>query len=311
MSGGEQRTSLEGSGPTYYDQPAIKEPVWIWSVPAYLYTGGVASGTALLAVAAQVVDRDGHDALVRRCRDVSLASAVLSTGFLIHDLGRPARFLNMLRVFRPSSAMSVGSWILAAFSAGSAAAAVLPRLGLRRLGDVGGLGAGMLAPALGTYTAVLLADTAVPVWQSTRRELPALFGASGLASSAALVELLGPDDERSQAIAHRLGIVAKAAELVAAQAVLRRADEIESVGRPLHQGASAAMWRAAGATTAASLALTLLPGRNGRRWRRRLAGLLGSVGAITIRFAIFQAGKASARDPRATFDQQRSTVTAD
>lgn len=310
MSGVDQRTSPAGSMPTYYDQPAIKEPVWIWSVPAYLYTGGVASGTALLAMAAQVVDHEGHDALVRHCRDVSLAAAVLSTSFLVHDLGRPARFLNMLRVFRPSSAMSVGSWTLAAFSAASAAAAVLPRLGLRRLGDAAGLGAGVLAPALGTYTAVLLADTAVPVWQTTRRELPALFGASGLTAGAALVELLGPDDERSQTIAHRLGIVGKTGELAAARAVVRRADEIESVGRPLHRGAPAALWRTAEATTGASLALTLLPGHH-RRWRRRLAGLLGTVGSITIRFAIFHAGKASARDPHATFDPQRSTVTAD
>lgn len=292
--------------PTYYDRPAIKEPVWIWSVPAYFYVGGAAAGAALLGAVAQVADRQGHATLVERSRRVAMGGTVLSTVLLIHDLGRPARFLNMLRVFRPSSAMSMGSWVLAASSAAAGAAAVLPRLGLRRLADLAGLGSGALAPALGTYTAVLVADTAVPVWQATRRSTPALFAASGLLAATSALELLD-HGERDAALLHRLGTAAKVADLVAGEAVEHAADRHERVGRPLHEGASGVMWKAAKACVAGSLLTSLLPvPTRWRPWRRRLAAVLGSLGSATTRFALFHAGTASARDPRATFEPQRS-----
>lgn len=298
--------AVDAHSPTYYDQPAIKAPVWIWSVPAYLFVGGAAGGAAVLGAVAQLADRPGLDGLVRRSRDLTLAATALSTGFLIHDLGRPARFLNMLRVFRPSSAMSMGSWTLAATGVAAGGAAVLPRLGLRRLGDLAGLGAGLLGPPLATYTSVLLSDTAVPVWQATRTRTPALFAASGLVSATAALDLLGLD-ERERTITRRLGIAAKVAELVAEEATEHAADEVERVGRPLHQGASGAMWRLAKGATAASLATSVVPVPP--RWRgvrRRVAAVLGLTGAASLRFALFHAGVGSARDPRATFEQQRS-----
>lgn len=302
MSGGHS----PAASPTYYDQPAIKEPVWIWSVPAYLYTGGLTAGASLLGAVAQVVDRPGHARLVDRCRWLAAAGAVLSTGFLIHDLGRPARFLNMLRIFRPSSAMSVGSWTLASAGGATGAAAALPRLGLRRLGDVAGLAAGALGPPLGTYTAVLLSDTAVPVWQATRRSMPALFGASGLVGAVSALELLDAT-AREERLLWRLGTVAKVAELAAGEAVEQEADAVEEVGRPLHHGASGALWRAAKACVAGSLVAAAVPVPSGwRPWRRRLAATLGTAGSLTTRFALFHAGKASARAPRASFAQQRS-----
>ena len=294
-----------GESTTYYDLPALKEPVWIWSVPAYFTVGGAAAGAALLGAVAQLADREGHATLIDRCRWVAMGGTVLSTAFLIEDLGRPARFLNMLRIFRPSSAMSVGSWILAANSTAAGAAAVLPRLGLRRLGDAAGLGSGTLAPALGTYTAVLISDTAVPVWQSTRRSTPALFAASGLVAATSALDLLD-HDERDEVLLHRLGVAAKVADLAASEAVEHDADRLERVGRPLHDGAPGAMWKTAKSCVAGSLAVSLLPlpGR-WRRWRRRLAAVLGTAGSIATRFALFHAGTASARDPRATFESQR------
>jgi hypothetical protein len=297
---------VPGDLPTYYDQPAIKEPVWIWSVPAYLFVGGVAAGAAVLGAVAQVADRGELDGLVRRCRDLAMAGTVLSTGFLIHDLGRPVRFLNMLRVFRPSSAMSMGSWTLAAIGTGSAAAAVLPRLGLHRLGDLAGLGTGVLGPPLGTYTAVLLSDTAVPVWQAPRKQLPALFASSGLVAATSTLDLFD-QSPREHDITRRLGAAAKIADLAAGEAVERAADDVERVGRPLHDGASGAMWKAAKACTAASLAVSVVPvPTRWQRLRRRVAAVLGLTGSATLRFALFHAGMASARDPRATFEQQRA-----
>jgi hypothetical protein len=300
--------AIEGSdpGPSYYDQPVIKEPVWIWSVPAYFYSGGLAAGAALVGAAAQIVDRDGLDRLITRSRWLAMAGTTTGTAFLIHDLGRPARFLNMLRVFRPSSAMSMGSWTLAASGTAAAAAAVLPRLGARRLGDVAGMGVGLLAPVLGTYTAVLISDTAVPVWQATRTSMPRFFAASGTTAAASALELFPDVGDRDAAIVRRLGITSKVADLVTSELVQRRADAVERVGRPLHEGASGAMWRAAKGCTAASLALSLLPvPQRWRRARRLTSAVLGTAGSMLGRFAVFHAGTSSARDPRATFHLQR------
>jgi hypothetical protein len=293
-------------GPTYYDQPIIKEPVWIWSVPAYFYTGGAASGAAILGAVAQLADRDGYDRLVSRCRYVAAGGTTLGTAFLIHDLGRPARFLNMLRVFRPTSAMSMGSWTLAASGTTAAAAVALPLLGARRLGDVAGLVTGALAPALGTYTAVLISDTAVPVWQATRRSTPALFAASGIVAATSALEF-GSLDGRDATVVRRLGVAAKICDLAAGEAVERTADRVDRIGRPLHDGASGALWRLGKVCTAASLAVSLVPvPTGGRRGRRLLSAVLGSVGSLATRFGLFHAGTASARDPRATFEQQRA-----
>ncbi|MBW3621384.1 MAG: polysulfide reductase NrfD [Actinobacteria bacterium] len=294
-------------GTTYYDQPLLKEPIWIWSVPAYFYVGGVTSGAAIVGAVAQLADRRGLDRLIRRSRWLAGGGAAVSTLLLIIDLGRPARFLNMLRVFRPSSAMSVGSWALAATASAAGASAVLPAVGARRLGDAAGLGAGALAPVLGTYTAVLLSDTAVPLWQATRTSLPRFFAASATVATASALELFPALDAREEAIARRLGMAAKVADLVCGEQVQHQADEVARVGRPLHEGASGALWRTAKLSTATSLAVSLVPVP--ARWRvarRILSAVLGSIGSLAGRFAVFHAGKRSTRDPRATFVQQRA-----
>lgn len=297
-------------GTTYYDRPVIKEPVWIWTVPAYFHVGGVAAGTAILGAVAQVVDRKGLAGFIRRCRDVAAIGGAVGTGLLIADLGRPARFLNMLRVFRPSSAMSVGSWTLAFASGTTAVSALAPRVLPGRtggvLGDVAGLAAGAAAPVLGTYTAVLVSDTAVPVWRATRRELPLLFGASAMTAAASTLEVLDLDDREAR-VARRMGAAAKAAELAAGAAVEQAADRDERVGRPLHDGLSGDLWKASKALTLASLLGSLLPvPARWRRARRILSGILGMLSSVALRFAVFHAGTASARDPRATFQQQRA-----
>ncbi len=297
------------AGPTYYGRPAIKEPVWIWSVPAYLFTGGAAAGAATLAGVAQVARPDDLRWLVQRGRWVSLAGAVLSTGLLIHDLGRPARFLNMLRVFKPTSAMSMGSWTLAGFGGASTVAALAPvalpgRWG-GRLGALGGAAAALLAPVLGTYTGVLLSDTAVPVWAASRRELPILFGASAMAGAADVLDLLDPD-AASERVTRRVATVAKGVEMRAASAVENAANEHPEVGRALSEGVAGDMWKGAKALTVASMATSALPVPSRlRHVRRRVTAVLGVLGGILMRFALVRAGTASARDPQATFAPQR------
>src|SRR5437667_790379 len=178
---GEQSMVPKATPASYYGRPILKEPVWRWPVPAYFFTGGLAAGSSLLAAGARL---SGNATLARRCSLSALGAIGASTYFLIDDLGRPERFVNMLRVVKPTSPMSMGSWLLAAYGPATGAAAASEVLGiLPGVGRAAEAAAAALAPAVATYTAVVVADTAVPAWHEARRTLPFLF-ASGAAASA-------------------------------------------------------------------------------------------------------------------------------
>src|SRR5262245_54338563 len=171
---------------TYYDVPLLKPPVWTWEVPVYMFVGGAAGGAAIIGSIAAWTGRDGS--LSRDAKWIAAAGGPLSAALLTADLGRPERFINMLRVFKPQSAMSVGSWTLTAFSATSTAALV-PWCASVAMPASAALGAGMI-----TYTGVLIGATAIPVWHESVRLLPVHFAASGLASAAAILTLMGHDE---------------------------------------------------------------------------------------------------------------------
>jgi Polysulphide reductase, NrfD len=291
--------------PSYYDRPAVKEPTWIWTVPTYFVVGGAAGSAAVLGAAAQLVDRRGLGRLVARCRWIAAAGGALGTALLIADLGRPERFLHMLRVFRPSSPMNLGSWVLSTIAPVATGSAILAGtdgfLGL--VGDVAGLNSGLAGLPLTGYTAVLLGSTAIPVWQQTRRTTPPLFVASGAAAGASLLQLFELSN-REERIIRMFALAGAFGELVAHAAMERQAGRVERVAEPLHEGLAGSLLRAAKACAAASLPLTILGRR--RRWVRVLAGLTGALGAGATKFGVFHAGKASAREPRPTFEMQRA-----
>jgi formate-dependent nitrite reductase membrane component NrfD len=302
-----QRTEPGPTGETgvsYYGRPVLKEPVWIWSIPAYFFVGGVAGAAMTLGMAAQLAGGPRLRGFDERCRWIGAVGGAIGSALLIHDLGRKGRFLFMLRVFRPTSPMSVGSWVLALATPLSAGSALLTfsRGPLYQAGYTAGIFAGLLGMPLSTYTAVLLANTAVPLWSETRRALPLLFGASSAASLASLLDCMNLD-VHERAIVWRFGLAGRMAELAASRAVVREASRVPRVGKPLKEGVSGALWTAAGVLTAGSLALSVWP--DAGRARRRAAGVLGMLGGLCLRFAVFHAGKASARDPHAAFEQQR------
>jgi len=292
--------------PTYYDKPVIKPPVWIWSVPAYFYAGGVGGAAMVLAFAAQILAESRLREFEERCRWIGAVGGGIGTAFLIHDLGRKERFLLMLRVFRPTSPMSVGSWVLAAatpLSAGSALLTFAHGAFLRWAGQAAGIASGILGLPLATYTAVLISNTAVPVWQQSRRILPLLFGASSMAGLASILDLMKLRDHERH-VSRYFGTVGRVAELVAGAVMEREVAQVPRVARSLNEGVAGALWTAAKVATASSLVISLLP--NQSRGKRIAAGVLGTVGALCLRFAVFQAGRASSQDPRATFHQQRA-----
>jgi formate-dependent nitrite reductase membrane component NrfD len=275
---------------SYYGRQILKTPTWKTpDVPLYLFLGGMAGGSAVLAEGAAL---SGNRQLEQVTRLVAASGAAVGTVFLVHDLGRPARFLNMLRVFKPTSPLSVGSFILAPFSALSGAAAASQVTGLLpRLGRLAGVGAAVFGPPLVTYTAALFANTAVPAWHEAHRELPFVFAGSGASAAGGMAMLLTP--VASTAPARRMAIAGAAVELTAAELLKRR---LGMIAEPYEQGASGRLMRTASRMTAAAAALSVL----GRRSRlvTALCGATYVAASATTRFGVFEAGLASARDPK-------------
>ncbi|HRW04890.1 MAG TPA: polysulfide reductase NrfD [Caldilineaceae bacterium] len=294
----------EHDGPTYYDRPVVKEPVWIWTVPLYFYVGGAAGAAAVLGAVANWFGGKQLRGLVTRCRWLAAIGANLGALLLIADLGRPERFLNMLRVFRPTSPMSVGSWVLAA-SGGSMTVNAL--IGHRRywrksIGRLTAVLNTVLGMGLAGYTGVLLANSVVPLWRAARQSLPVLFVGSGIASAAALLELMTLNAAEARVVRY-FGLVGRTAELVTAAVVEQEAGQVERVATPLRAGRSGELWKISKYIGIVGLALALWPGRS--RKKRTAAALCTTASSLLLRYALMSAGKASARDPQATFQQQR------
>ena len=287
---------------SYYGQPVIKEPTWTWEIPMYLFSGGLAGASAGLACLSEL---RGDDELARRAWAASLAGVGVSPLFLISDLGRPSRFLNMLRVFKVTSPMNVGAWILLASGGASNTAAVLELLGrLKPVKLAAEVVAAAAGPPLATYTGVLVADTAVPVWHEGRHELPWVFGASACASAgAAAATLLDPGEAGP---ARRLAVAGVAAEAVAMHAMELRLGE---TGEVYHRGTAGKLATAAKTLAGAG---ALLLARRGRRSRRAavLGGALVCAGELCLRWSVFKAGFQSARDPKYTIKPQREKAFA-
>ena len=285
---------------SYYGRPVLKPPVWKQpDVPAYLFVGGVAGVSAVLAEGAAVT---GRPALERATRIAAAAGSGLGAVALVHDLGRPERFLNMLRVFKPTSPLSVGSWILAPFNtlAGAAAAsAVTGRLPL--LGRAAGIGAATLGPPLATYTAALIADTAVPAWHEAYRELPFLFAGSAAAAAGGLAMATVPVEQAGPA--RRVAAAGCVLEYAADHLMRRR---LGMLAEPYQRGRPGRLLRAARVLTLAGAGGAVLGGRS--RTLSALGGGALMAGSLLTRFGVFQAGVASAKDPRYTVVPQRDRL---
>ncbi|WP_445256424.1 NrfD/PsrC family molybdoenzyme membrane anchor subunit [Nocardioides aurantiacus] len=296
---------------SYYGRPIVKASPWEADIPAYLFAGGVAAGSSLIAAAA---DLTGRPVLRRTGRLGSIVALTFSMVALVHDLGRPARFLNMLRVVKLTSPMSVGTWLLSLYGpfAGAAAATevvgMLParyRVGPLRLAPYvdrpAGIIAALTAPPIAAYTAVLLADTATPSWHAAYKELPFVFVGSAAAASAGLGLVTAPLHENAPV--RRLAVGGAVLELLMEQRMERA---MGITAEPLHHGKAGRLMRAAKVLTLAGAAGCTLAGRSRAAAVASGAALL--AGSACTRFGVFEAGQASARDPKYTVVPQRERV---
>jgi formate-dependent nitrite reductase membrane component NrfD len=283
---------------SYYGMPIINPPVWEErEIAGYLFTGGLAGASSLLAAGASLTKRP---ALARRSRICATASIGLSLAALIKDLGRPARFLHMLRVFKPTSPMNVGTWILVVYTPLNAGATASDLIGrFPRLGKGAGVGAGLLGAGVCSYTAALIADTAVPAWHEGHRELPFVFVGSAASAAAGYALIAAPRSE--QGPARRLAILGAVIELTAEQLMERR---LGMVAEALHTGTAGRRLK-----LAKLLSLAGIAGTAGIAPRSRAGGALAGVALVgasaLTRFGVFAAGMQSASDPRYTVEPQR------
>jgi formate-dependent nitrite reductase membrane component NrfD len=300
----------------------LKRSTWKWYIPFYFFVGGVAGGAALIGGVADLIGGKRHRSTVRQARWIALGGAILSALLLILDLGRPTRFHHMLRVFKVTSPLSVGTWILSSFGVVSGALAakqaaeddvVLPResaLGrLARAVPGGPLNVlhALLGLCLGGYTGVLIAATAVPLWFAGGILLGPLFLATSVASGASLLALLAvrrghQEDEDARAEVEQVATLATAAQL--GLSIAREVVVPKTIAEPLHTGTWGMVYRfcTVGAGVLGPLALRLPAQVRGHKVSRAISGtasVLSLLSALTERFAIVEAGKESAADPLA------------
>ncbi|MGP3939912.1 MULTISPECIES: NrfD/PsrC family molybdoenzyme membrane anchor subunit [Streptomyces] len=316
MENGERRRRKGGKGrkgdqsmvpraefTSYYGRPVLNPPTWsARDVAGYLFLGGLAGAGSVLAAGAELT---GRPVMARALKVSSVAALAGSTAALIHDLGRPERFANMLRVFKPTSPMSVGSWLLMVYGpiAGAAAASDLAGR-LPRAGRAATVGAGLLGPAVASYTAVLAANTAVPAWHDGYREMPFVFIGSAATAASGMALLVSPVAENAPA--RGVAVLGTALETAAVKAMERR---VGVVAETYREGRAGRLMRAAEALSAAGALGGALLGRRNRT-AAALSGAALLAASVCTRFGVFHAGIRSAEDPKYTVLPQRERLDA-
>jgi len=290
-------TEVGGGMRSYYGRPVLKEPVWQPEIPWYFFTGGLAGGSSVLSLVARMA---GNETLARRSLYVGAVADIVSPALLVSDLGRPERFLNMFRVFKVTSPMSVGSWILGVSGGASATAALLEATGrLKAVRLAAEVVSALSGAPLAVYTATLVSDTAIPAWHEARKELPFLFGSSAVASAGAAAAIVVPTAEAGPA--RRLAVGGVLVENAVFKLMEKR---LGMLGEPYSKGESGRYKKVALACTTGGAALLTGPGRKSRL-AAAAGGALVLAGEVAVRWSVFKAGFQSARDPKYTVLPQR------
>ena len=291
----------EQPGASYYGRPVVKPHVWTPLIPWYFWIGGMAGAASVQCVAARV--RGEHELAVVYKR-AALAGVVVSPVLLIADLGVPARFHMMLRVFKPTSPMSVGTWVLSAFGGAIMLSTAAELLGRQRASRALEIVSAALGPALTVYTAVLVADTATPVWHEAYQTLPFLFAASGIGAAGAVGCAFAPAGQT--AFARRLMLAGALGVPLAGHLMEKRMGRF--IAEPYRTGKAGSFRRVAEFLSLAGAAAAMLGGKN--RTAMRVAAACVAAGGVFERFAVSAAGTQSATDPKYVVQPQRARLDA-
>ena len=299
------RRMRTGPPPEDVHGPITKPPVWSREVPLYFWFGGIAAGSSFTALGCDLAGDRRSAAIARR---VSLAALAPCPPLLIADLGRPLRFAYMLRVFKVRSPMSMGSWCLTGFGGLSAGAVSADLLGRPRAARVLGGAMALAGGYLGSYTGVLLAATAVPLWNRSRLFLGPIFVATATATGASATRLTLvatglPARHPTRRALGRVETGAMLTELALSEVNQRR---LGPLAEPLHRGTPGRLFRGAKLAVTTGLALRFLRRRLGARAHHAASALYLGAG-LAFRIAWVEAGKASAADAHAVAHAARRT----
>jgi hypothetical protein len=280
----------------YYGRPIVKPPEWTALIPIYFWAGGWAGTSATLALGARLAKNER----AARALLVGAASGSAISGFcLIADLKKPQRFLNMLRVFKPSSPMSVGVYLFSIFAGAAMTAAASDLTGIARpLGRAAEIVAGMTGPFMSVYTAVLIGDTVIPAWHYARLAMPVLFAATSTSTAGGLgMCLVAHCDAKA---ARRLALIGGASVPMALERVRRELGPIQF--EAYERGKAGFFAHLARLLNIGGTMCTLLAGRKARA--AKVAGAMLLAGGLAERFAVYHAGRISAQDPKFTIEAQ-------
>ena len=312
------KTDPEQKGRDYYGIPPIKHAHWTWQIPLYFWIGGITAGVALYSAVSKLVGKE-DPAVTRLGRYFSVASMIVSPVLLIWDLGRPERFLNMMRIWKLRSPMSNQSWALVTY--GNISGVLM----LKQAAEDGLMGRGGLARLvkavvpdrvlqvlslplalfIGSNTGTLLSATSVPIWARNWMLMGPTFLASGISTGLSFISLVlnllrtgRPDTHHSLQRAEKIMLLAEAGLIGASLARMSR------WGKPLLTGKIGALF--VGGTLLGGIAapLALLSGKETRQ-KSMLSSALVLAGGLAFRFAVVLAGRKSADDPQAYFSFTR------
>ena len=296
--------------PTYYAQRALKPTDWRWLIITYFFVGGLAGAAQVIACVVDLVGRRRDRPLVSAARYIALIGTLISPVLLIADLKTPSRFYNMLRIYRGTSPMSIGSWTLSVFgmttglaALGQLAADVFGWRRGRGLARWAGVPAAISGALMATYTGSLLSATSTPLWAAGYRFLPALFGVSGTATATAALCLVlrnVPGAEPSMRRLERLALLTSVIELLLSRR-LDAALQRERVDAPLTEPPLDMPYKigALGCGVVAPLAVHLLQVvfRRELTAASTLASCAALAGGYTQRAVFVLAGRRSAERP--------------
>jgi formate-dependent nitrite reductase membrane component NrfD len=304
-------------GETYYGLPSLKRSPWDWKVSAYIYVAGLSGSAQIIATAADLAGGPQAQGIVRRGRYLSLLAPAIGGPLLIADLHTPQRFYNMLRIFRATSPMSIGTYVFSAFSLFGGIAAAGQFLADRspagpaslpgRIATAAQVPAAAAGAVMSTYTAALLSATSTPLWAAAPRLLAVRFGCSAMATAAAALSLGERGDDGAGRALDAIAATAVAGE-VAAGAAMRQRLRAEGVGPPPEQIAPRPARRTGletALTVAAAVPLACCGANLLRRRRSPALSALGAfavlAGGMAMRHAVLEAGNVSATRPEDYF----------
>ncbi|MBV9200079.1 MAG: polysulfide reductase NrfD [Alphaproteobacteria bacterium] len=301
---------------TYYGLPAVKPSLWGGLVSGYIFIAGVGGSAQIIATAADFARDPRLAPVIRQGRYIALGAAILGAPLLIIDLHTPQRWYNMLRIFRRTSPMSIGTWVLMSFGLSSFAVAALqyvsgrlrrPSRTMQTTMKLLEVPAALTGMAMSTYTGALLSATSTPLWAAAPCQIAALFGASAMASGTAALALAGQcrgaSSEAGRAL-DRIAFLASAVEVVLMLSLRRRLYE-KGVAEALGDRGSGLAYDFGAVMLGAGVPMLHHGRRILRPNRARRPSMMVSLavlaGGFLLRHILLSAGNDSARRPNDYF----------